>query len=204
MAPEGRRIGPAAATMGAVHPPALRRLSAVAWYWAFAAALPVVVALADGVIAGQAMHAMLPDLLATLVTLAVPLWPLTLFAGSIALRRSEPKLAPSDARYPGSRHLGSILVAIGVVGSIIEVACFEFWPGRQDPRWFGSVAGMCAAFAGLGVLAALAVRYKEHRMALGLWTDPRAVWERLGEGGGSAHPAVAVYYGQGPDAPINA
>ena len=187
-----------------MNPPALRRLTAIAWYCALGFAVPAAVAFADGLLSGQSVHGMLPDVLATLVTLAIPVWPLTLFAGSVALRRSEPTLAPADACYPGSRRLGGLILAGGALLSLIEVLAFAFWPGKQDPRWFGSASGLCAAFLGLAVLSALAVRYKEHRLALGLWTDPRAIWQRLGEAGGSAHPAVAVYYGQGPEARLNA
>lgn len=190
--------------MGAVKPPALQRLRAIAWFWAVAAAIPAAVALADGAIAGQPLHAMLPDFFAVVVVLALPLWVLTLFAASVALRRSEPKLAPADARYPSTSRYGWLLIGLGALGSVVEVACFEFWPGRQDPAWFGSIAGMCAAFVGFGVLSAVAVWYKERRMSLGLWTDPRAVWNRLSDAGGSANPAVAVYYGRGPDAPQGA
>jgi hypothetical protein len=183
-----------------VNAPCLRRLSGIAWLSALSCALPSAVAVADGLLAGHARHALLPDYFATLAAVGLPVWVLTLFGGWITFRRSEPRLAPADARYPGSRRLAGLVLSLGVLASVVEVLCFEFWPGRQDVRWFGSVAGLWGALAGLGVLIAISVHRRERRLALGLWTDPRAIWQRLSDAGGSPNPAVAVYYGRGPGA----
>ena len=204
---EGDLVGkgrPAAGYDEAVNPPALRRMTGIAWLTAVSLSVPTVVAIVDGLTTGHARHAMLPDFLATLATVGLPIWVLSVFGGAIALRRTEPRLAPADARYPNSRRLGVLIMGIGVLISVVEVACFEFWPGKQNPRWFGSAAGICAAFVGLAIVWAVFVRIKERRMALGLWTDPRAIWDRLRDVGGSPDPAVAVYYGRGPEASAQA
>ncbi|MGH2719042.1 MAG: hypothetical protein ACRDJU_10715 [Actinomycetota bacterium] len=184
--------------------PSLRRLTGIAWMTAISLCVPMVVAIVDGLVAGHARHAMLPDFFATFATIGLPISAISLFAGAIGLRRAEPTLAPVGASYPKSRRLGGLIMGIGALISVVEVACFEFWPGKQNPRWFGSVAGLCGAFVLLSVALAIFVGIKERRMALGVWTDPRALWDRLRDIGGSPDPAVAVYYGRGPEASLNA
>lgn len=189
---------------GDVKPPSLRRLTGIAWITAASLCVPMVVAIVDGLVVGHARDALLPDFVATFATIGLPISAISLFAGAIALRRAEPTLAPTDASYPNSTRLGALIMGIGVLISIVEVLCFEFWPGRQNPRWFGSVAGLCGAFVLLAVVWAIFVGIKERRMALGVWTDPRALWDRLRDIGGAPDPSVALYYGRGPKAPLNA
>ncbi|HWD08954.1 MAG TPA: hypothetical protein VHA57_07655, partial [Actinomycetota bacterium] len=76
-----------------MNPPSLRRLTGIAWLTALSLSIPTLVAIADGLATGHARHALLPDFLATVATIGLPIWVLSVFGGAIALRRTEPRLA---------------------------------------------------------------------------------------------------------------
>ncbi|HEU5003468.1 MAG TPA: hypothetical protein VFW71_11930 [Actinomycetota bacterium] len=179
-----------------MRPPTLRRLTTTAWLSGMALVPPAVVALLDGLAHGLALRSMMPDVLAMTLTVAAPVWPLSLLAGSIILRRGKPGPAPADAQYPTTSRLAIMLLGVSAAICIIEVATLALWPARFNPAWFGTTAGGFLGFAGLGLVVGLAARWQESRMALGLWTNPRAL-VALFTNAGSDHPPETLYYGGG-------
>lgn len=180
--------------------PSLRRLTTTALLSGAALVPPAIVALLDGLSHGLALHSMMPDVLAMALTVAAPVWPLSLLAGSIILRRGRAGLAPPDARYPTAGKLAQVLAVTSVVICILEVATLALWPATFNPAWFGTTAGGFLGFAGLGLVIGAAARWKERQMALGLWTNPRAL-VALFTNAGSDHPPATLYYGGGAGAP---
>lgn len=181
---------------GGVTPPSLRRLTSIAWLAGAALVPPAFVALLDGLSHHLSLHRMMPDVLATTLTVAAPVWPVSLLAGSILLRVRRPAPVPDDASYPPSARLAQTMGLASAVLCVLVVAILAVWPGRDNPAWYGTSAGAFVGFAGLGLVVGLAARWKERRMAQGLWTNPRALMA-LFTNAGSDHPPATLYYGGG-------
>src|SRR5579864_5198935 len=124
-----------------MNPPALRRLTTTAWLSGAAQVPPAIVALLDGLSHGLALRSMMPDVLAMALTVAAPVWPLSVLAGYIILRRGRPGLAPADAEYTTAARLAGTLLMASVVLCIGEVATLALWPAKFNPDWFGTTAG---------------------------------------------------------------
>ena len=188
-----------------MRPPTLRRITTVAWFAALLLAMPALSAYVDGLAHHQSYNSMFPHILSTFLTLGAPAWAIALFAGAILLRRTLPELAPTDARYASGWQLALLAGAAGAVASAITVMALTLWPGRRDLAWYGTTTGSLAAFAALAVLIGAAVRFRERRVSLSLWTDHRALLSHFyGSGGPGTDRDLGIYYGHGPGASSSA